>query len=141
MGRLIYVSLNSEHAYIDKFCEEYKDKIKTPDCFTIVCKYLERTARHVCGGRNYKFQEDRANRILWPKSIFLNPEKRKVLLDQKTKKLIFFLEKGRTNYAVICSRFKNENLNFISGFIVGGNRAKAYKEDRNKYPYYKRQGC
>jgi len=136
MGRLIYITLNSERAYIDKFCEEYKDKIKTPDCFTIVCKYLNETAHHVCGGRNYRFQEDRANRILWPKSIFLNPERRKVLLDRKTKKLIFFLEEGRTNYAAICSRLKNENLNFISGFLVGGNRAKAYKEDRNKYPYY-----
>lgn len=141
MEALRTIFLSSEKGYIDEFCNEYKDSIKTPDCFTVVCKYPVGTAKHICGGRKKKFQPVRARYILWPKYILLHPEERTVLFDNKSKNLIFFLDKSHIPYAVICKPSKDGKLNLISGFVVGGKRLVNYRKIELPYSLYKKKSC
>lgn len=139
MDRLSTIFLRSENDYINKFCEEYKDPIKTPDGFIIKCIYLRKTAIHfICGGKSTKFQKARAQRLLWAKYILLNPDERKLLIDRKTNNIIFFFDKNRKYYAVICRPIDESKkiLELISGFIVSGNRITTYREANPPYEYF-----
>ena len=141
MFELSFLFLSSEDEYYEKFCEIYKEEIITPDGFCVVCKFPKERARHICGGGSHKFQKDRAGRIGWPKHILLNPENRVILFDTQTKNLVFFFEKNRTSYVVICSEMKDGKFNLISGFLVSGNRAKKYKEAKPPYKFYNKKSC
>ncbi len=137
MENLPHFCLSDEAEYIKKFCELYADEIKTPDDLSIICRDLEKTARHFCcGGNGCIFQPARAQRIGWAKYILLHPDERKILLDTETKKIIFFFEHKRTAFAVICVPIKENQLNLISGFVVGGKRAIAYREGKKPYEFY-----
>ena len=138
MESLPYFFLSDKTEYIKKFCELYTDEIKTPDGLNIGCKDPKKSAVHFCrGGKDGDdFQPARAQRIGWAKYILLHPEERKVLLDTETKNIIFFFEKGRTSYAVICRPINESKFELISGFIVGGFRALAYREGRKPYEFY-----
>jgi len=142
MAGLTYVSVGSEKEYVDLFRNAYGKPIKTPDCFTVECKYLEQTALHFLygSGKNKKFQPARASRIYYADYILKNPSERKVLLDNKTKNLVFFFErkKGKIRYAVVCSVLKNGNLNLISGFVVGEKRAVKYRDNKPPYSFYQK---
>lgn len=138
MCKLITISRETEQEYIDLFCSEYKNSITTPDGFVIVCKHPEETARHICGGKTKKFQEPRARYILWPKYIFQKTDERIVLRDNSSKNIIFFFEKKRIAYAVICSPLKSGELNLISGFITGGKRVVDYRKGNPPYSFYKK---
>jgi hypothetical protein len=137
---LITISLNSESDYINIFCKEYKNLIETPDGFLVKCCHLQKTAIHFCCGskKNSKFQKARAQRLLWAKYILLNQEERKVLKDNKTKNIIFFFERKKTRYAVICKPINIDKkiIRLISGFVVGGKRAMDYREANPPYSYY-----
>lgn len=137
MEELTCCFLASEAEYIAKFCELYKDEINTPDGFHVVCLNPEKQAKHFCRGSDGRFfQKARAVRICWASYILLNVECRKVLLDTSTNNVIFFFEKGKTSYAVVCSQLKNSKLNLISGFIASGARAIAYREVKPPYKFY-----
>lgn len=138
MGGLTFVDLNSESDYISLFCKEYGNAISTEDGFIVECKYPLATAKHICHGgkKNAPFQKARAQRILWPKYILSNPVERKVLIDNQTGYIIFFFEKGKTAYAVVCSKLKNGNLNLTTGFLVDGKRAMAYRKGKQPYSFY-----
>lgn len=136
MNGLKTIECGTEEEYIKIFYQEYAGEINTPDGFKIICRDLERRAKHFCGGKQEIFQKSRAQRILWAKGILLlDPSERKVLVDQKTKNFIFFFAGGKTSYAVICSQIKG-CLDLISGFIVGGKRAEAYKNGELPYLFY-----
>ncbi|MFH1694213.1 MAG: hypothetical protein ABH880_00455 [Patescibacteria group bacterium] len=146
MAGLTYVSVGSEEDYIDLFTKKYGAPIKTPDCFTVECKYLRQTALHFLYGKKKsgKFQPARASRIYYAEYILENPNERKTLLDTQTGNLIFFFEraKGKIRYAVICSVLKDDNLNLISGFVVGGKRAEEYRDGKLPYTFYqKKKSC
>lgn len=132
---------NSEQGYINRFCEEYKDKIKTPDCFTIVCKDLKKTAYHICYGKVNRFQGSRAQRILWPKYILMHPEKRDILINQKNNNFIFFYSEKRKHYIAVCKKLKKEIFNLITGYPVSGQILKDLKAVKYPYSYYKKEGC
>lgn len=137
MEGLTFYELPDEQAYIAKFCEIYKDGINTPDGFSIVCLYPEKTAKHFCcGGENRKFQKSRVARIGWAKYILLNVSRRKILLDTSTKNIIFFFEKGRTAYTVVCAPRVDSRLNLITGFLVKGQRAEKYRLAKPPYQFY-----
>ena len=135
MDTLKTIFLNSEQEYIDKFCAEYKDEIKTPDGFIIVCKYLNETALHICGGKSKKFQPTRARYILWPKYILLHLQERTKLFDNSSKNIIFFLDRSKISYAVICGKLRDGRLNLISGIVVGGKRAVDYRKGNPPYSF------
>ena len=138
MDNIVTLFLNSEQEYIDRFCEEYKNPILTPDGFIIECKYLKKTAYHFCCGKNGKhFHQARASKILWAKYILMNCDQRIILQDCRTNNLIFFLSK-RTPYAVICSILYENKLNLISGFMVSGKRGVAYKNGKPPYVFFKK---
>jgi len=75
--------------------------------------------------------------IEWPKYILLNPDKRKILKDSTTGNIVFFFEKGKTAYAVICNPLKDGKLNLISGFVVGGPRKANYCNGKPPYEFYR----
>ncbi len=141
MNGLCTIFLRSEDDYINKFCEEYKNPIETPDGFIIKCTCLRKTAIHFIYGsfKPAKFQKSRAQRLLWAKYILLNPDERKLLIDKKTNNIIFFFDKNRKYYAVICRPIDESKkiLELISGFIVSGNRITAYREANPPYEYFK----
>src|SRR3990167_2778346 len=95
----------TEEEYIQKFCETYKDEIKTPDGYIVFCKYIDKTAKHFCRGKDGKtFQKTRAQRILWAKYILLNLNERIVLIDTSTDNILFFLTRERCSHLVVCSK-------------------------------------
>jgi len=141
MDELITIFPESEKEAIERFCSEYENEINTPNGFVVVCKYPVETAKHICGGKKRKFQSTRARYILWPKYIFLHPEERIVLQDNKTKNLIFFHEEKSIAYAVICRPLRGGKLDLISGFVVRGTRAVKYREGRPPYSFYKKKSC
>ena len=142
MDELKTVFPKSEDEAINIFCSEYQNQIKTLDGFTILCKNPHKTAIHICGGKQGKFQEVRARYVLWPKYILLHPDERRVLVDNKSKNFIFFLYKHKIPYAIICSPLKDGKLNLISGFIATGKRAVDYRKGNPPYSFYiKQKSC
>jgi len=137
MEELTYCCIDTEEENYDRFCEVYKEEICTPDGFCIVCINPRERAKHICGGAEKKFQKDRARRLEWPKYILLNPDKRKVLRDTTTGYIIFFFEKKKIAYAVICHPLSNGKLNLISGFIVGSKRRMNYSNGKPPYEFYR----
>jgi hypothetical protein len=49
---------------------------------------------------------------------------------------VFFFEKGKTAYAVICAMLGDNNLNIISGFIVAGTRKLKYRNGKPPFEFY-----
>ena len=128
---------DTEEEYIQEFCEAFKEEIQTPDGFTVFCKYLRKTAIHICRGQDGKvFQPARAQRILWAKYILMHPNERIVLTNEITGNLLFFLTKERNPHLIVCNKLE-EKWNIISSHLVGGKRAKAYLSGKPPYPYYK----
>ena len=136
MEELTYCCIETEEEIYDKFCELYSQDICTPDGFCVVCIEPRKRAKHICGGSEKKFQKDRARRLEWPKYILLNPDKRKILKDTVTGNLIFFFEKKKTAYAVVCRPLKDGRLNLISGFLVGGQRRDSYSNGKPPFEFY-----
>ncbi|MDP2749833.1 MAG: hypothetical protein Q8O89_03300 [Nanoarchaeota archaeon] len=132
---LTTVCLDTEEEHIQRFCDEYKDEIVTPDGFVIFCKYPEKTAKHICCGKNGVFQKTRAQRILWPKYILLNPSERIVLIDTTNKSTLFFFTKRRKPHLVVCNELGGK-LNLISSFAVGGKRIEKYRNGESPYEFY-----
>lgn len=134
---IITIIRETEAEYIADFCEAYKDEIHTPDGFVVFCKYLEATAKHVCCGKDGKFQKTRAMRIMWAKYILLNPTERIVLKDVSTDNTLFFMTREKTPHVVVCKKL-GDKWNLISSFAVGGDRAKKYLKGEHPYEYYKK---
>lgn len=134
---LITLIRDTEEEYIREFCAAHQDDIITPDGFTVFCKYPEKTARHICRGKEDKvFQKTRAQRILWAKFILLHPDERIVLTDNQSKNLLFFLTRHRHPHLVVCSKL-DEKWNIISSFAVSGKRAEKYRNGEPPYDFYK----
>ena len=137
MDCLSSIFLSSEQEYIDRFCEEYKDSIKTPDGFVISCRNPEQKAHHFCCGSINKFKILRAQRILWSKYILLHPNDRIVLENTKNKdSLVFFLTEKRKPYLVVCRIIKEKELDLISGFPVFGKKSEIYRKPQLPYKFY-----
>ena len=114
------------------FC--IKDEIKTPDGLTVFCKYLEKTAKHFCCGKNGPFQKTRAQRILWAKYILFNPSERILLKDTSTGNRLFFLTRKRLPHVVVCNKLDGK-LNLVSSLLVGGGRAEKYRKGEPPYEF------
>ncbi len=137
MDELSTVFFDSEKEYIKRFCEEYKNPIKTPDGFIVSCKYIKETAHHFCYGKINKFQETRAHRILYAKYILLHPEERILLENQKIKDaLLFFYLKRRNSYLVVCRVVGEKNLDLVSGYPVFGNKVLDFQEPRFPFKFF-----
>jgi len=128
---------DTEDEYIKDFCEAYKDEICTPDGFVVFCKYLEKTAKHVCCGKDGPFQKTRAMRILWAKYILMNPSERIILKDTTTGNTLFFLTRTKTPHIVICKKLDNK-WNLVSAFPVSGERAQQYKKGQPPYEFFQK---
>jgi len=141
MNNLQSIFYNSEKEYIEEFCKEYKDPIKTPDGFIVLCQNIKQKAYHFCEGSVHKFQRRRAQRILYPKYIFLYPEERVILKNQNIKnKLFFFFYRKRNSYLIIC-RIMNKNkldLDLTSGYPIFGKKIKDLLGPNPPYKFYQK---
>lgn len=142
MSNLSSVFYNSEKEYIEEFCREYKDPIKTPDGFIVRCQNVRQQADHFCrGGKSgiHKFQEARAHRILYAKYILLHPKERTILKNSKTQdKLLFFFHEKRNSYLVICHIVNKNNLDLISGYPIFGKKVQDLLNPKPPYKFYQK---
>ena len=131
------INLPSEQDYINKFCSEYHNDILTPDGFMVKCTPLVATAKHVCGGKIYKFQIRRAKRIIWPKKILLDMSVRTVLVNTTygDNKIFFYYNHRRNAYIVICNNIKS-HLELVTGYPVLGSTKVKYRNVESPFSLY-----